>query len=51
MGHHRFERRSRLSFPGGEFGQNISIFGVDMCSSAHTDNKKKNILVLGTGPT
>ena len=33
------------------FGQNVLMFGVDMSSSAHIDNKKKNILVLGIGPT
>ena len=38
-------------FPGGGFGQNVLIFGVDMSSSAHIDNKKKNILILGMGPT
>ena len=27
------------------------IFGVDMSFSAHIDNKKKDILVLGIGPT
>ena len=27
------------------------VFGVDMSSSAHIDNKKKNTLVLGIGPT
>ena len=46
-----FDRRSSYSFPGGGFGQNIIIFGVDMSSSAHIDNKKKDILVLGKGPT
>ena len=46
-----FDRRSSFSFPGGGFGQNILIFGVDMSSSSHIDNKKKNILVLGKGPT
>ena len=35
-----FDRRSRLSFPGGGFGQNLLIFGADMSSSAHIDNKK-----------
>ena len=44
-----FDRRSSFSFPGGGFGQNVLIFGVDMSSSAHIDNKKKNILVLGKG--
>ena len=32
-------------------GQNVIIFGADMSSSAHIDNKKKDILVLGKGPT
>ena len=45
-----FDRRSSFSFPGGGFGQNVLIFRVDM-SSAHIDNKKKYILVLGKGPT
>ena len=47
----RFDRRSNFSFPGGGFGQNVLIFGVDMSFSAHIDNKKKDILVLGKGPT
>ena len=45
------DRRSSYSFPGGGFDQNIIIFGVDMSSSAHIDNKKKDILILGKGPT
>ena len=45
------DRRSRYSFPGGEFDQNIIIFGVDMSSSVHIDNKKKDILILGKRPT
>ena len=36
-----FDRRSRFSFPGGGFGQNVSIFRGDMSSSSHIDNKKK----------
>ena len=36
-----FDRRLAFSFPGGGFGQNVLIFGVDMSSSAHSDNKKK----------
>ena len=35
-----FDRRSSFSFPGGGFGQNVLIFGVDMSFSAHIDNKK-----------
>ena len=36
-----FDRRSSFSFPGGGFGQNVLIFGADMSSSPHIDNKKK----------
>ena len=46
-----FDRRSSFSFPNGGFGQNVLIFGADMSSSIHIDNKKKDILVLGKGPT
>ena len=46
-----FDRKSAFSFPGGAgFGQNVIIFGVDMSSSAHIDNKK-DILILGKGLT
>ena len=30
---------------------NVNIFEVDMSSSVHIDNKKKDILILGDGPT
>ena len=46
-----FERRSSFSLPSGGFGQNVLIFGADISSSIHIDNKKKDILVLGRGPT
>ena len=46
-----FDRRSSFSFPSGEFGQNVLIFGADMSTSIHIDNKKKDILVIGRGPT
>ena len=45
-----FDRRS-FSFPGGGYGQNVVIFGADMNSSPHIDNKRKDILILGIGPT
>ena len=45
-----FNRRSSFSHPGGKFAQNVLIFGADMSSSAHIDNKKKDILALGKGP-
>ena len=46
-----FDRRSSFWFAGGGFGQNVLIFGADMSSSAHIDNKKKYIILLGIGPT
>ena len=47
-----FDRRSNFLFPSGGFGQNVLIFGADMSSSIHIDHKKKkDILVLGRGPT
>ena len=42
-----FDRKWSFSFPGSGFGQNVIIFGVDMSSSAHIDNNKKDILILG----
>ena len=36
-----FDRGSSFSFPGGGFGQNVLIFGADISSSIHIDNKKK----------
>ena len=46
-----FDRRSSFSFLSGGFGQNVLIFGADLNSSIDVDNKKKDILVLGRGPT
>ena len=46
-----FDRRSSFSFPSGGFGQNIITFGVDMSSSTKIYNRKKDILILGKGPT
>ena len=46
-----FDRKGSFSFSGGGYGQNLLILGVDMSFSAHIDNKKKDILVLGIGPT
>ena len=45
-----FDRRLSFSFSNGGFGQNVIIFAVDMSSSAHIDNRKKYILILGKGP-
>ena len=46
-----FDRTSSFSFPGGGNGQNVIIFGVDMNSSVHVDNKGKDILILRKGPS
>ena len=46
-----FDRRSSFSFLNGGFRQNVLIFGADMSSSIHVDNKIKDILVLGRAPT
>ena len=46
-----FDRKSSFLFPGGGCGQNVIIFGADRSSSAHVDNKKKDILILRKGPT
>ena len=46
-----FDRVLSFPFPGGTFGQNVLIFGVDMSFSTHIDKKKKDILILGKGPT
>ena len=32
-------------------GNNVIIFGTDMSSSVHIDNKNEDILILGEGPT
>ena len=44
-----FDRCETFSVPHG-FGRNVLIFGVDMSSSAHVDNKEEDILILGKGP-
>ena len=41
-----FDRKGEFSFGNG-FGRNCIIFGADMGSSVHANNKRKNILVLG----
>ena len=38
-----FDRKSSFSFPGGGFGQNVLIFGADMSSSPHINNKKSHV--------
>ena len=45
-----FDRKGEFTFCN-RFGRNCIIFGVDMSSSVHGDNKKKDRLILGKGPT
>ena len=45
-----FDRETSFSI-GNEIGKNVIIFGVDMSSSTKIDNRKKDILILGKGPT
>ena len=35
-----FDTKTSFSFPNDGFGKNVIIFGVDMSSSVHVDNKK-----------
>ena len=46
-----FDRTSSFSFPGIRNSHNVIIFGVDMNSPVHVDNKRKYILILGKVPT
>ena len=43
--------RKEIFIPGITLGRNVIIFGVDMSSSTTIDNRKKDILILGRGPT
>ena len=43
--------KETFSFPTGGFGKNVKIFKVDLSSSVYFDNEKKDILILGKGPT
>ena len=45
-----FDGTGAYLLPDGSFGRNVVIFGVDMNSSVHIDNKGKDILILGKGP-
>ena len=41
-----FNSRSYSSLPDGSMGRNVIIFGADMSSTVHIDNKGKDILIL-----
>ena len=42
-----FDSCSEFSFADGSFGNRVIIFGADMSSSLHIDDKEKGILILG----
>ena len=44
-----FDGRSEFSLPDCTVGKNVIIFGADMSSSMHVDNKEKDVLILGIG--
>ena len=46
-----FGRHGSFSLTGTGLSRNVIIFGVDMSSSIKIDNEKKDILILGKGPT
>ena len=41
-----FDRKDEFSFENG-LGKNCILFGADLSSSSHANNKKNNVLVLG----
>ena len=43
------ESKGTFSHPTASFGQNATIFGADMSSSTHANNKTRSILILGKG--
>ena len=45
------DRRGSFSFPGGGYGQNVLIFGTDMSSFPHIDNKKRHISIRNRSNT
>ena len=46
-----FDSRSEFLFTDGSYGKNVIIFGADMSSFVHVDNKGKDILILSEEPT
>ena len=40
-----FDSRSEFSAPDGSVSKNVIIYGVELSSSVHIDNKKKDILI------
>ena len=44
-----FDLAGTFTHSDGGIGKNVIIFGVDMTSSKHANNKTKDVLVLGRG--
>ena len=44
-----FDSSSLFSIPNFKWGKRAIIFGVDMSSSVHANNKNKDVLILGKG--
>ena len=42
-----FDRKGEFSFGTRRFARNVTILGADMCSSVHSNNKTRSILVFG----
>ena len=45
-----FDSKGTFMFSNSQFACNVIIFGADMSSSVHVDNKIKDILILGEDP-
>ena len=45
------DRGGLYLLPSGRFGRNVIIFGVDISSSVHVDNKGEDIFILAKAPT
>ena len=46
-----FDMKGTCSFSAGGFSKHVIIFGVDISSSVHINNKKQYILILGESST
>ena len=46
-----FDSHLEFLYTDGSYGKNVIIFGADVSSTVHVDNKGKDILILGEGPT
>ena len=42
-----FDSKGSFSHPSGGYGKNVIIFGADLSSSVHANNRANNLLVLG----